>query len=134
MPRPEVERLIGANGDVPNEELDAIIVRISSRFHVSREAAARRLLSLGYAKRAFYLAVREAQTLALDLERSRRKEEDEGGGGQYYYKRVMAWNGGLLCGLVLDAYHSQRISLGEAAETLRTKVEHLESIERELYG
>jgi Zn-dependent peptidase ImmA (M78 family) len=135
MPRSEIEPLVGvlSTNKMDKTTLEGIVYEVSKAFHVSNEAAARRLLSLGYAERSFYLAVREEQIETLDLERKEAKEKEKGGGGQFYHRRIMAWNGRTLCGLALGAYHADRISLTEAAETLRTKTEHLESIERELY-
>ncbi len=63
-----------------------------------------------------------------------RKTASSGGDGSYYYKRVLTWNGFKYTNLVTEAYQMQKISLGEAAGFLHTKVKHFESILQELYG
>ena len=112
-------------------ELDLLIDRIQKGFGVSREAIARRLVSLDFIPWQYYRNIRQRQMEALTKER---RAESSGGDGRFYYKRVINWNGFKYTRLVTEAYQTQKISLGEAAGYLHTKVNHVESILRELYG
>lgn len=131
MPRDRVEVIINSGAYNLNDEdqLDLLIGRIQRVFHVSREAIARRLVSLGYIPWNSYFRIRKKQIEALRIERD---TSEAGGGGQYYYKRVLSWNGKKYTSLVTEAYQQNKISLGEATGYLRTKVKHFESIHQEL--
>jgi len=136
MPKALVESLVHARfPDLGGEGIvEQAVDFLASHFHVSKEAAARRLVSLGLATWSYYSDVRARQIVSREQERQALKEGEGGGNGKYYFKRVLAWNGIAYCSIVLNAYHRDSISLGEAAEALRTKTNHVESIERELFG
>jgi Zn-dependent peptidase ImmA (M78 family) len=112
------------------EQIDSAVDKMQKYFHISIEAAARRLYSLGHASKEYYLEVRKQQIEALDRER---QKKGTGGDGSKYYKRVIQWNGLKYTHLVFDSFHENIISLADAAHSLRTDVKHLESIEKELY-
>lgn len=133
MPRERVEAVINSGSyNLQNEdELDLLIDRIQRVFHVSREAIARRLVSLRYIPWDSYYRIRQRQMEAL---RAELDTGQSGGGGQYFYKRVLSWNGKKYTALVTEAYQQKKISLGKATGYLHTKVKHFESIHRELYG
>jgi len=111
-------------------QLNSAIEFMKKTFHISPEASARRLLTLGYATKEYYQEMRQQQMDELEKER---QKSGGGGDGTFYYKRVIQWNGIKYTHLVLEGYHQDYISLGEVAHSLRTKVQHIESIERELY-
>lgn len=113
------------------KDIDVSINKIQEVFHTSCEAIARRLVTLRILDWNAYKKIREEQIVALADERLRHKEEG-GGDGKYYFKRVLAWNGVKYTGLVMEAFHRDKISLGTASEYLRTKVNHFEEIRREL--
>lgn len=111
------------------EQLDRSIDKMKKYFHVSPEAAARRLYTLDFANKDYYINVREKQI--RDLDSSRKKSR--GGDGTKYYKRVLKWNGTKYTNLIFNAFHENKISYAEVARALRTDIKHLDSIERELY-
>lgn len=126
----EIVRISGLNIHTKNG-LDLLVDTIQKSFGVSREAIARRLVSLDFIPWQRYQEIRQHQMEALT---KKRRTESSGGDGRYYYKRVLTWNGFKYTNLVTEAYQMQKISLGEAAGFLHTKVKHFESILQELYG
>jgi len=136
MPRELVQVHVGSGQltFAPSEALDRGLAFLQRQFHTSREAIARRLVTLGLTEWSNYHRIREEQIRLLQAEREQSREEAEGGGGPYYHLRVLKWNGAKYAGLVIEAFHQGKLSLGGAAGALRTKVNHFETLRRELYG
>lgn len=130
MPKDIITTLISKQNLRSPDEIDTAIDIVQKVFHTSKEAIARRFVTLNLIKWNEYNRIREEQIQAL----IETKTQSSGGDGKLYYKRVLSWNGYKLTSLVTEAYHSKKISLGNAVSILGTKVSHFEKIVGELYG
>ncbi|MGH3937454.1 MAG: XRE family transcriptional regulator [Pseudonocardiaceae bacterium] len=111
---------------------DEVLVQLSRRWGVSREAVLRRLVTLHRAsyefyqsKRQEYLAVYAAQR---EEERDKRRQTT---GGPPPYRMAIRDRGKPYVRLVLDAYHREVISASSASNLLSLKLKHLAALERE---
>lgn len=100
---------------------DTILRALSRRYGVSREVILRRLLILGRTSEEFYRSKR-AQ---WQVEYQRRKPQ---GGFVSPPTDVVSRGGGTFTRLVLDAYHSDRITSSDVSDYLGVRVKHLETI------
>ena len=114
-----------AHGPGP-EWSDDELASISATYRVSREAAMRRLLTLGRTTPAEYRRRREEWTTA--------DQPMAGGGFMTWPQRAIRSAGHLFGGLVLDAYRQEAITTADVAEYLGVRIKHLPEIERRLEG
>jgi Zn-dependent peptidase ImmA (M78 family) len=107
-----------------SEEANDALKRLAGRFGVSREVILRRLLILGRTTAAFYRRKRAEYA----EEWRRRREAQEG----YAPPDVVALGraGHLFTQLVLESYHTERITSSNVADYLDVKLRHLANIER----
>ena len=135
MPRDGLlsEPLVAARVGRRDDWTDAEIADLARTFGVSREAVARRLLTLGHATEGFYREAR-ARHLAEYLALKERQRERSG-------DKTMARNmpretlsnfGQPLVRMVLGNYHQDRITLGEVAGYLGIKTKHIPKLEQSL--
>ena len=133
MPRDEFldNDVIGPPGE--REWDDDVLVQLSNRWGVSREAVLRRLVTLGRASYAFYRLKREEYLVAYaayrDEERLRRRQS---GGGPPPYRMAVRDRGKPYVRLVLDAYQRDLISLSSVSNLLNLKLKHLSALEHEV--
>jgi len=105
---------------------DLELTALSTAYRVSREAALRRLLTLGRTTRDFYRSKRR-ELVPLDVPPS-------GGGFLTWPQRAIRSSGHLFGGLVLDAYHREAITSADLTEYFGVRIKHLPEIERRLEG
>jgi Zn-dependent peptidase ImmA (M78 family)/transcriptional regulator with XRE-family HTH domain len=110
--QPEIRRSAG-----PRAWDNRTINVLATRFKVSPEVIARRLLTLGLVSESFYRKKREEFAVASEQER-------KSGGGDYY-RNLKTKLGVPLIRAVLDAYHLRTLTANEAAAYLRVKVDAL---------
>lgn len=123
-------------GTAPREWDDEELVHLSQRFSVSREAALRRLVTLGRATMDFYLSKREAYLVEYEERREdeRRRRREGQGGGPLPHRMAMRDRGRPYMRLVLDAYHRDTLSAASASTLLGLKTKWFSSLEREIGG
>lgn len=129
MPSSEVARVVPKTG--PHDWTFDELAQMSKHFQVSREAFLVRLVTLGYATRDYYHAMRNAfRREHAEYRSSLKKEDDEKNGPS---PAVMAFRnlGKPFVQLVLGAYDGDRIGLSTVSDYLGVKVRHIERI-REL--
>lgn len=114
--------------DAHAEWSDAELLRLSSRFRVSREVILRRLLILGKADQEFYQTRRD-EYLALP-----RRARDKKTAPIPRPIMIVRDAGKPFARMVLDAYHSDSISAVSVADYLGTQLKHLPAIEKRLAG
>jgi Zn-dependent peptidase ImmA (M78 family) len=93
---------------------------IAHTFHASREVVIRRLLALDLTSRSFY----EEKRSELMQIRSRPTK-----GGPPVPQRILRRIGHPFARLVIDAYHSRRVTGAELADYLGGSIKHLDEIE-----
>ncbi len=112
---------------------DDELIELSRQYGVSREAALRRLLTLGRTSMSFYQQRRE-QLLAEYKDKREREREKQGGSEFRRNPPVEALSnfGRKFVRLVLDTYYQDRITLSDVAGYLGLRVRHLPVIEQKL--
>lgn len=134
LPRQDLleERLVSGKGpgrhDFTVEELDAL----GSRYGVSSLVVMRRLLTLNRTTDAYYRAKQTAYRAIyarLDIERREQLPEEL---PRNIPVETVGKLGPEFVRLVLDNYHSQRITLLDASDYLGVKVKHISKIEQQL--
>lgn len=94
------------------------------RFWVSEEVIMRRLLHIGKISKQIYESFRaqlQAQITDLDV--------IESTGAPPYHRRVLNNHGLLYTRMVIEAFHREKISLGNAGKLLNTNLNHFSKIE-----
>lgn len=112
---------------------DDELIELSRQYGVSREAALRRLLTLGRTSMSFYQQRRE-QLLAEYKDKREREREKQ---GEAEFRRnppveALSNFGRNFVRLVLDTYYQDRITLSDVAGYLGLRVRHLPVIEQKL--
>jgi Zn-dependent peptidase ImmA (M78 family)/transcriptional regulator with XRE-family HTH domain len=108
-----------------NEE----VLALARRYGVSREALLLRLVELGRAEQAFY------QRMRHEYARQREEaEEPETGGFAPYQYQVLGHLGRGFARLVLEAYHSKRLTLSTVSGVLGVQAKYVPIIERAAFG
>jgi Zn-dependent peptidase ImmA (M78 family)/transcriptional regulator with XRE-family HTH domain len=108
-----------------NEE----VLALARRYGVSREALLLRLVELGRAEQAFY------QRMRREYARQREEaEEQETGGFAPYQYQVLGHLGRGFARLVLQAYHSKRLTLSAVSGFLGVQAKYVPIIERAAFG
>ncbi len=118
--------------DQPSWSRDELI-ELSRQYGVSREAALRRLLTLGRTSISFYQQQREQLLAEYKAEREREREKQ----GELKIRRnppveVLSNFGRNFVRLVLDTYYQDRITLSDVSGYLGLRVRHLPVIEQKL--
>lgn len=114
---------------------DAALSQLSSRWGVSQEAVARRLVTLNQAPLSFYRAKREQYQVEWTEEReeeARARRAKASKGGPPPYRMAVRDRGRPYVRLVLDAYHRDAISMASVSTLLNLKVKHLQALEHEV--
>lgn len=115
--------------------IDAALSQLSSRWGVSQEAVARRLVTLNQAPLSFYRAKRAQYQVDWTEEREeevRARRAKESKGGPPPYRMAVRDRGRSYVRLVLDAYHRDSISMASVSTLLNLKVKHLKALEHEI--
>jgi Zn-dependent peptidase ImmA (M78 family)/DNA-binding XRE family transcriptional regulator len=112
---------------------DDELIELSRQYGVSREAALRRLLTLGRTSISFYQQRREQLLAEYKAERKREREKQ----GEAEYRRnppveVLSNFGRNFVRLVLDTYYQDRITLSDVSGYLGLRLRHLPVIEQNL--
>ncbi|MGZ9034941.1 MAG: ImmA/IrrE family metallo-endopeptidase [Rhodospirillales bacterium] len=112
---------------------DGELVELSRQYGVGREAALRRLLSLGRTSVSFYQQRREQFLAEHKAEREREREKQ----GELEFRRnppveVLSNVGRNFVRLVFDTYYQDRITLSDVSAYLGLRVRHLPLIEQKL--
>ncbi len=108
---------------------DDDIKALARRFRVSREVVLLRMVAGGLASREFYEQKRE------QIRREyRRRESKRTTGGPAPPSLAIAKAGRLFAGLVLRAYHLERITASDVADHLEVRVKHISDVENALFG
>jgi len=122
----------GAPGGLWPEES---ISGLAERYSVSREAAVRRLFTLGLTDWDFVQRKRDEYRSAyqehLEEQRRRRRESERSGGPSYYRMKVRDL-GRPFIEAALDAYHRRAITGADLSEYLEIKVAQVPKLEHEL--
>lgn len=110
----------------PREWSDEELATLARRFQISEEAMLRRLLILGRATERFYRAKRKEflKTYARLAEGSKNRE-----GFAPPDKTAVATAGPAFVRLVLEGYHTERITASDLSDFLEVKLKHLPKIE-----
>jgi len=114
---------------------DSVLVQLSSRWGVSREAVVRRLVTLGRASQAFYRVKREEYQAAYDAQREEeqaRRRQSASTGGPPPHRMAIRDRGRPYVRLVLDAYHRDLLSPSSTSQLLSLKLKHLPALEHEI--
>ena len=130
MPRTAFEQRARGIGSGP-EWSDDQIESLSGEFSVSREAALRRLLTLGMTTHAFYEARRSEY---LKQYRAQREKERESDGGPGYYRIKVGSLGHEYINIALETHAQGHISRFELADVLDVKVRNVEKLLDEMRG
>lgn len=123
--------------DVPESTVtdDETIAWVAGRYGVSREAVARRLVTLDMASFDFYLAKREEYLRAYEErreeERAKRRAR-KASGGPPPYRMAVRDRGKPYVRLVLDAYQRDVLSASSLSNVLSLKLKHLPNLTREV--
>ncbi|MGN6357623.1 MAG: ImmA/IrrE family metallo-endopeptidase [Novosphingobium sp.] len=127
------EGIVAGHPAAPREWSDADIVALAANYGVSRESVVRRLLSFGRTTEAFYQRKRAeyAREYAATRARDKAKRGDKGIPRNMPLETV-ASAGRPLVRMLLNQYHSDRLSLAEISGYLGVKARHLPGIERTL--
>lgn len=115
---------------------DADIDGLASLFGVSRIAITRRLLTLGLIDQTFYEA-KESEYARIYADLSKRKKTsfaDKRFGGRNMPAEAISLLGRGFIRMVLDPYHSDRITLSRVSDYLNLKTNHIPDVERMLLG
>lgn len=110
----------------PREWSDEELGTLARRFQISEEAVLRRLLILGRTTERFYRAKRKEflKTYARLAEGSKNRE-----GFAPPDKTAVATAGHAFVRLVLEGYHTERITASDLSDFLEVKLKHLPKIE-----
>jgi Zn-dependent peptidase ImmA (M78 family) len=112
---------------------DDELIELARQYSVSREAALRRLLTLGRTTTSFYQQKREQLMAENKAERQREREKQ----GEQEFRRnppveALSNFGRNFVRLVLDTYYQDRITLSDVSGYLGLRVRHLPAIEQKL--
>ncbi len=109
-----------------------VLIQLSHRYGVSREAVLRRMVTLGRASWDFYLGRRQEYVAAYEAlreeERALRRSKP---GGPPPYRMAIRDRGKPYVRLILDAYHRDQISPSSLSTLLGLKLKHVAALERE---
>ncbi|WP_299437520.1 XRE family transcriptional regulator [uncultured Rhodospira sp.] len=135
MPRDGLlsEPLVAARVGRRDDWTDAEIADLARTFGVSREAVARRLLTLGRATDGYYREAR-ARYLAeyLAFKDRQRERSADNRMARNMPQETLSNVGRPLVQMVLGTYHQDRITLGEVAGYLGIKTKHIPKLEQSL--
>ncbi len=109
---------------------DQVLGTIARRFTTSREAALRRLLTLGLTTEQFYRAWRKSYYEAWEEEQRARSREQSSGGPPYPLMKVREL-GVPYMSTVFDAYNRRIINSSDLARYLNINLKSLPGVERE---
>lgn len=112
---------------------DEVLVQLSRRYGVSKEAVLRRLVTLQRASWDFYLQRHEEYLAAYAAQREEERERrrQSRGGGPPPHRMALRDRGRPYVRLVLDAYYRDAISPSNLSRLLGLKLKHLSALEHE---
>lgn len=134
MPRSEFIAELGPMASFQGEWDEPVLLQLSQRWSVSREAVVRRLLTLGFTTPSSYAAKRDEYRLAYrkwrEVQRQERRRK-KSSGGPPPHRMVLRDRGRPFVRLALDAYHQNLISTSSLTRVLAMKANHIPALERE---
>ena len=108
---------------------DEVVVALSKRFGVSREAAVRRLVILNCVSPSFYRRKRQQLLREYEARAGRRKP-----GFAPPPAMAIARSGPLFTRLVLEAFDDERITASDVSRFLGMKLKHLDQVRQKIHA